>query len=205
MDVDDFRKLFRELTDEIDFIAKPFPDRTTGKRKYPAPSAISAIERRLLVRSIFSCIEAMVFTIKLIALIKEPSNLSPSETAFAKEEDYQLEETGQIKTLKSKLGFRSNFRFAFRIAAKSTGADYALNVSCQEWEAMIRALKVRHRLTHPKKASDLEVTDDETSDTLLAFDWAFMQMTILAASSLLKYSQERAKNSALESPPKSIS
>ena len=121
------------------------------------------------------------------------ASLSPGEVALAAEDDYELKENGEVTIRKAKLKFGPNFRFAFLLLAKANGIDYRLNVSCKEWEAMGRALRVRDRLMHPKLATDLQVTDDETRDALIAYQWTMIEIASLSATALLKILRGRGK------------
>ena len=60
-DINDLQKLYAELQAEIDFFVAKDKDHID-------PTALSSVERRLFVRSVFSFIEAAVFRIKAGAL-----------------------------------------------------------------------------------------------------------------------------------------
>jgi hypothetical protein len=177
-DIDDLQRLYADLQAEIDFfVAKD--------KGYIDPTALSSIERRLFVRSVFSFIEAAVFKIKTGALFWDTSKLVPPEIALINEEDYELDDRGTIKTRKARLRFSGNFRFAFAVAAKAAGVTYQLDVGGDGWRALRDAVKVRDRLMHPKGSGDLVVTDSEVRGVMEAFHWVLDQMGRLAAESLL--------------------
>lgn len=177
-DIEDLGKLYAELRAEIDFfVAKD--------RGYIDPTALFSVERRLFVRSVFAFIEAAVYRIKSGALFWDTSKLLPQEIALINEEDYELDDSGAVKTRKARLRFFGNFRFAFAVAAKAAGVTYQLDVGGDGWRALRDALKVRDRLMHPKRSADLVVTDAEVRGTLEAFRWVMDQMGKLAATSLL--------------------
>ncbi len=119
------------------------------------------------------------------ALFWDTSKLLPQEIALINEEDYELDDTGAVKTRKARLRFSGNFRFAFAVAAKAAGVTYQLDVGGDGWRTLRDVVKVRDRLMHPKKSGDLDVTNSEVRDVMAAFRWVLDQMGRLAAESLL--------------------
>ena len=47
----------------------------------------------------------------------------------------------------------------------------SIDYSDARWSAFKRALKVRHRVTHPRPARDLDITDDELADCRASVMW----------------------------------
>jgi hypothetical protein len=177
-DINALEKLYTELQAEIDFfVAKD--------KGCIDPIALSSVERRLFVRSVFSFIEAAVFRIKTGALFWDTSKLLPYEIALINEEDYELDDRGRIKTRRAHLRFSGNFRFAFAVAAKAAGVTCQLEVGGDGWRALRDSVKVRDRLMHPKRSADLAVTDAEARNAMEAFRWVMDQMSHLAAETLL--------------------
>jgi len=187
-DIRGLEELFYELSAEVDLVAKALPDESGIGKRYADPSSLSAVERRLLIRSVFSFIEAIIYRVKIGALLWDTGNLSPGEIALVKEEDYELEESGAVKTRRARLRLFSNFRFAFAVAAKAAGVDFHLDVGGDGWRALREALPVRDRLMHPKRVADLAVTDQEVRNAMIAFDWVLRQTSHLAAQTLLERS-----------------
>lgn len=186
-DIRDVGELFDELTAEMDLLAKVLPSEGGAYREYPDPAKLKQVERRLLVRSAFAFIEAVVFNVKSLGLVLGKNNkLSPGEIALAKEEDYELDDLGNVKIRPARLRFMSNLRFAFALAAKAAGINYQLDVGGAGWQALREALPVRDRLMHPKKAADIIVTDKEVRDALDAFKWVVKQWGSLIAQAWLQ-------------------
>ena len=55
--------------------------------------------------------------------------------------------------------------------AKANHAIFALDTSGGEWGDIRNFIQVRDRLTHPKRMSDLSVTDEEIRTAFRAFKW----------------------------------
>ena len=188
----DLPGLLAELHAEVQWLGKAAPPEPTlpgepiGPTIYSDVAQLSPVERRLLVRSVFSFVEAVAFIVKTLALVadEEAQRLSPAEVALAKEEDYELAESGSVQVRPARLRFKANFRFAFALIAKAEELDYELDVSGAAWQALQRALLVRDRLSHPKRMADLDVTEDEARDAIEAFEWVDRQLLIVCAKTI---------------------
>ena len=101
----ELKELFTELSAEIDLVAKRLPGEPGTPIEYADPATLSQVERRLLVRSVFSFVEALIFNLKIGSLIWNENKLSPAEIALVKEEEYELDESGAIRTRKARLRF----------------------------------------------------------------------------------------------------
>ena len=156
--------LLSELTAEI---------RTVVRGK--AGKELSQSERRMFIRVSFATIEALIFVMKQIALAAHPDpkcpTISEAERAFAMEQDFKLTSSGDVERRAAKIPLETNIRFAFRLLAKASNAPTVLDVSGTEWRSLLRAIKVRDRITHPKNISNLTISDEELSDVVIGFKW----------------------------------
>jgi hypothetical protein len=182
-ELENIKILIHEVASEVDAIAN----------RYKKPSDIPQAERRILVRSIFAFFEAIAFVLKSSALMTNSAILKPEEIALAKEEDYELSDNGEVEIRKAKLRFKPNLLFAFKIAAKCNQINFKLSVNCHQWEALLRSIKVRDRLMHPKKSEDMTVTEKEIEAAQIAYEWIFDQFGLLAMMSLSKILKEKNK------------
>ena len=121
--------LYLELRREIDFLAKAKASEEDSKYTlFPDPAQLTQIERRVLIKSVFSFIEAVVYGIKWLALDHFASGiLSRGERLLAEEEEYQLSENGLVLTRSARLRFVSNLRFAFHILTKVSQVEFKLD------------------------------------------------------------------------------
>jgi len=166
-------EIYQVLRLEIELLAKATPHEPHTPTQFPDPITLSSIERRVLVKSISSFVEALSYSMKGVALDSDNPPLTYPERMLAVEEVYDLDSSGQVEKRRAKLRTISNIRFAFSLLAKANQANFTLDVS----------LKVRDRLMHPKVPSDLDVFDDEIRDALRAFIWFEEQIrSILLAS-----------------------
>ena len=136
---------------------------------------LSQSERRLYVRSTFATIEAVIYVMKQIALASHPDpkcqTISEADRAFALEQAYKLTDSGDVEARPTKIALEANIRFAFKLLAKATSVSDVLDVSGAGWQSFQRAVKVRDRITHPKRVSDLTIADSEYADVSAAFKW----------------------------------
>jgi hypothetical protein len=51
--------------------------------------------------------------------------------------------------------------------------DFAIDFNCSEWQKIVRTVKVRNRITHPKHRNDYIVTDAEINVANEAYEWFF--------------------------------
>jgi hypothetical protein len=166
----DFQALVQGLADEVNLLAKTRTNLPIEKR-YPEPSEFNQIERRVLIRSVFSFTEALAFGLKMLALNYDIDNkvLTLPEKMLASECTYELDQKGEIEERPSKLKFVSNLKFSFRILSKAIKSERTLQSSGPSWDALLRSVKVRDRLMHPKHQNNLMVIDSEIRDVLLCY------------------------------------
>ncbi len=107
-------------------------------------------QRRLLVRTLFSVLEAQAFVLKQHAL----ESLRYGKVSFTPKELDGLEEKG-----KRFLPVKDNLKLAIRAYARARAVE---PLDLENYEpSFSRALTVRHRITHPKHPSDLEISTEE--------------------------------------------
>jgi len=140
---------------------------------------LDPIARRMLVKAIFALMEAVAHTLKSEAVLDFPDALSAAEQALCSDQEYRLTDGGEVQLRSARIPTIANIRFAFAISAKASGARFTLEVAADGWQRLLRAIKVRDRLTHPKLPSDLVVRDSEVTDATLALAWFQQQLFVL--------------------------
>jgi len=130
----------------------------------------NATDRRALVRSIFAFVESMLFAMKQ-EILKAPQGFTLGEFTLLRDESYELADNGEVRAKTAKLTLKSNLKFTFASWAKATGTTCKLDLSENGWQKFQAAVRVRDRLMHPKRATDLEVSDNEIEGATAAFFW----------------------------------
>jgi len=130
--------------------------------------------RRAYVRSVFAFIEGVTYRMKLLAFEdkdKPDVNFLPEELAFLLEEDFDLNEKGEVISTPAKISLTKNIRFAFKAIARASSINYELKVGDYGWDALRKAAKVRDRLMHPKSIEDLVVSNDDIDLIIKGSTW----------------------------------
>lgn len=154
---DELSALFDELRSEIRLITN-----SESAEEFPDPASIPNPRRRIVIRSMASYVEAIANALKGAALSSwSDESLSPAEQALAADHTYIMKEDGTAHVGVAKSTTSANLLFAFRIYAKAHQANFVLDRSRAGWQDLLAFIKVRDRLTHPKRFSDLSVSDEE--------------------------------------------
>lgn len=104
--------------------------------------------RRVYVRTVFASIEGLMSFLKLVATEEE---VTASQS--------------------SKLRSKENIEFAYREFARRIDSTFVLDKNGKHWKALCSSLKVRNRLTHPKKLCELNVTEPELAAVKEVYSW----------------------------------
>ncbi len=130
--------------------------------------------KRAFVRTLFSALEGIGFQFKRAALCfaeYNPSTFSLAEIVLLKEQTYKLNDKGETICSISKLQTLPNFLFSLRMITKSLGDRFEYSKNSQEIKNFNIALKIRHRLTHPKFEGDLKILEDEMESVVQTGVW----------------------------------
>lgn len=120
--------------------------------------------RRQFVRTVVADIEGTVGSMIRIALRMHHAGADPftaGEYALLHERVLELRAPDAVYEPAAKLTTKSNIRFAFSIFTRAVQSDYVLPADESQWSPLLRALDVRDRITLPKSAHDLDISDDE--------------------------------------------
>lgn len=140
-------------------------------------------QRRTLVRTTFSVIEAHISHLKQTALFLAtdmPGLFSDVEILALKEEDFNISDNGKVKTSKAKIKFKSNMKFAFSSFARIFGKEYNMDLSGQGWEDFKNSILVRDRITHPKSSESWEISEEEEERVVRGWLWFKKNLADLA-------------------------
>lgn len=135
--------------------------------------ANTSYAQRALVRAHFALVEALSYQLRQISIASlEGTNfLTSVELALLKEERYSVDEKGRPKTTEQYLTFPQSLLFSIRCYVKNHGAEFQPDLSGSGWNAMRKATEIRNRVTHPKSAESLELSDDDLRNFVAAAAW----------------------------------
>ena len=130
--------------------------------------------RRTLFRTMFSLIEAMNGVLKEKAIQaacsgdKKRWNITKIE--LLGDYEYRILKTGKLERETLRRPFLNYTAFILRCIAEESYTEPSF-FAHNGWNEFQKAIDVRHRLTHPKKDTDMTVTDEELRSLQEAFRW----------------------------------
>lgn len=136
--------------------------------------------QRALVRAQFALVEGLSYSLRQVTLssLQGTELLTEAETALLREERHSINEKGRPKTTQQFLKFPDSLLFSIHCYLKNHGATFDPDTQHLGWAAMRRAIKVRDRVTHPKTAESLDLSDEDLRSFVDATAW--WKMTMLA-------------------------
>jgi len=144
--------------------------------------------RRTLVRTLFAFIEGLTNQLSSVAAASAPTEagiFTFEEIAALREQSYDVNEQGEVETRAARIALKRRIRLAFRCYPRIHGASFSPDFGGQGWSRLQEAIRIRDRLTHPKRDADLSVSDSDLGSVDAASAW--YQDAILG---LLKACQE---------------
>jgi hypothetical protein len=124
----------------------------------------SQFARRAYVRSVFAAVEGLIWILKqvcLARLIGSKQKFKLAEFALLQDQTYDLKDNGETSVQTKFLPVPNNVKFTFRIFNRLFNSNVDLRVGAEPWTAFLRALEIRHRITHPKKVEELDISEEE--------------------------------------------
>lgn len=173
----------REILDLQDLYAECVRDFSLAEKHLAETD--DRYSRRQLVRTFHAYVETIVTNLKRQAL-HEAARFDNAERALLAEEKYELTDTGEPKVVLQMISLARNVRFAFRCYAKAHGISFYLSVDGPGWRDFRSALRVRNRLTHPRTAADLDLSDAEIETIARAHRWLTTQYSQIVRLALEK-------------------
>jgi hypothetical protein len=141
----------------------------------------------MYVRSTFAAIEALSFFLKQHAFNRQIVKVFDSfktdrpdlrcrELSLLIDESYTLKDNGKPKTNKAKLRTVPNLLFALSAFGEAIGSQHDL-LKDAGYNAVIKAVKIRDQLMHPKNPEALHLTHDQIATVKSAFAWVRRELT----------------------------
>lgn len=138
--------------------------------------------RRDLVRTTFAAIEGSVWTMRESVRESAASagNLSPAADMALREVTVHVDGSGNAIEQIRFLTLPTVIRLTIK-QVQLIDDTFNPSLSDQGWDSLQQALKVRHRITHPKTAPDLAITDEELIVVKSGLAWllALVEQAIL--------------------------
>lgn len=126
---------------------------------------------RQLVRAFFAYVEGTIYSLKGFAgaqLAFMGLELEEHEWDLIHEYQHVLDDNGKVKHQSAMIRLIPNLKFMLRILGDTMGADEIDFKKEKWWPAFRSSIKVRDRLMHPKKLSDMNISYAELGDLIEA-------------------------------------
>lgn len=131
--------------------------------------------RRAAVRAIFAGAEAIVWYAKNLtcqAISPDRPSYSPLELLALKDESFTVKENGEVAPKVNIVPLIVSMKLVSKLLRRNQRSDLDLAIDGEALSTLTAALKVRHRLTHPRRVSDLDVSVQEFSGSVAS--WAIV-------------------------------
>jgi len=119
---------------------------------------------RSAIRAIFAGVEAVIWYSKSLAvgaIEAEPMDYTLFEIAALQDKTYTVQENGRIKERANFVPLSTSMRLVSRLLSRGQISNADLTLDDESMGKVTASLLVRHRLTHPKSADDLNVSRDD--------------------------------------------
>jgi hypothetical protein len=94
------------------------------------------------------------------------------EWALLSPEEYSPDSTGRLQKKEAKIPFTNYVAFSIRAYSQhSRWFDCSDFFADNGWNEFKKAVRIRNRITHPKSASDLDISDEDTKTVEAASEW----------------------------------
>lgn len=152
--------------------------------------------KRDLIRTMFAAIEGSVWGYRehVSSIAKSVDELTPTMAMAFSELTYFVTKTGELESQMRFIPLTSMIRFTTQIAQKIS-PDLQVDFGSTGWFEFQRGIAIRHRITHPKSITDLEITEDDVAVVTRSLFWLLeivqevMEATNLQAADYLKYTR----------------
>ena len=136
----------------------------------------SQLTRRNYLRSVIAFYEVTLSDLREIAagfIVDEyyfSGKINFHELFPLLDEVSRLTDNGKLKSEPNRIPLLSLVAYTLKTFAKQVNLQKDV-LSDNRWEAFCQSIKIRHRITHPKFHSDIEITDEEIKIIDNGLDW----------------------------------
>lgn len=128
--------------------------------------------RRNFIRASFAAIEGLVWLLRshVLSVADSMGYLDPLDVLALRDIGYSVNDNGVLRSTSQYMPLTTAIKYAIR-RAQAIAPDIAVDYGDAGWSKLLEAIKVRHRVTHPKTADDLIITSEELESSSRALAW----------------------------------
>jgi hypothetical protein len=136
----------------------------------------SQLARRNYLHSLYAFYETSLSNLREVAakLLVDDFDLSGEwklhEVFPLLDESARLSKNGKLDLEPNRISFLSLVAYTLKTFAKQVGFEEEV-LSDNRWEAFCQSTQIRHRITHPKFHTEIEITDDELKTIDRGLEW----------------------------------
>lgn len=148
-------------------------------------------DKRDLIRTALAAVEGLVgyYRDQVISIAADLDALSADERIALSELLTIVDARGKISQQVRHLPTKVMFRLVTNIATK-VNPGFQVDFGGGGWESLQTAIDVRNRITHPKTASDLIVSDENIDEAVSAVSWVMTVVIKATAAAILSLKQD---------------
>ena len=193
----EFLHVYETLRLDIDRVLHPDVSEAEIRNisQYGTGSSLTQSQRRTVVRGIFALAEATCYFLRVRLLETDGKNSRltfPQRLALA-EQQVEVLSTGIVSTKTMRCSTIVLIKMTFEGYVDYLKGDFVSPCSQVHFEALVRSIKVRDRLMHPKSVTHLEVTNTEMQDAVAAFQWLNVAVLTTVRAHIAFMVSERTK------------
>jgi len=128
--------------------------------------------RRSAIRALFASLEAMAWTLKATvvrASVDTPHLIDEIERLAFTDETYVVDPSGKVRLKANFIPLTTSIKMVVRALARGAILQ-PLSLDSLNMQDLDDCLQLRHRLTHPRCAADLDVTPGDVSRTITVWE-----------------------------------
>lgn len=128
--------------------------------------------RRDLIRTMFAAIEGYVWEYRAFvkSIVNDIGTIPPILELALTETSYSVNDQGKLEEHNRPIPVTSMIRLVTKLAEEHC-PELKTDFSTTGWSNLKQTIKIRNRITHPKSASDLEVTPEDIAISQAGFFW----------------------------------
>ncbi len=162
-------EIYSALMEDISLVYPRLKGSSSTKRL--DPSSLKQNERRSLVRAIFALVEGMTFCLR-VGLLEQHEHKLPHATVMALQElQLEIANDGLVRTKPMKSPLMSMLRLTVREYSAMYPDKLKSRCAGTNFEGLVKSVRFRDRLMHPRSIDDLSVADSEIKLAVMGMDW----------------------------------
>ena len=140
----------------------------------------NAVSRRIAIHSVFSSIEILLSDISanLVSRVPPPVNGAPHgekhryflELCALSDISYEIRQNGMLVIKSPRIQFERRALFVLNMLDKTIGHQTKPK-EIEGWQKFQDAIKIRNRITHPKRKDDLSVSQEDYDTVFKGLQW----------------------------------